>query len=45
MVKVLHIKVDDDVYFKLIELKGKLKARDWAELIEKVLKVVDTKDR
>ena len=38
MDKTLHIKVPEVLYFRLVELKGKMQAKDWTDLL---LKVVD----
>lgn len=38
MDKILHIKVPEDTYYRLIELKGRFKAKDWSDFMEKVVK-------
>jgi len=37
MDKTLHIKVSEVLYFRLVELKGKMQAKDWADLLFKVV--------
>ena len=35
--KTLHIeKIPEDTYFKLVELKGKLRASTWVEFLQKI---------
>lgn len=41
MAKTLHIKVSEETYFKLIEMKGRLKAKDWPDLMVKVVELND----
>jgi hypothetical protein len=36
MDKTLHIKVSEELYFRLVELKGKMKAKDWTDLLDKI---------
>jgi len=43
MDKILHIKVSENNYYKLIELKGKLKAKDWTDFMQKVIVFVESK--
>jgi len=43
MDKIIHIKVPEDDYYKLIELKGKLKANNWRDLMRKVIEFVELK--
>jgi len=38
MRKLVTIKISEDIYFKLIALKGKLKCKTWDELLRKVTK-------
>ena len=35
--KALNFNLEDEVYFKLLELKAKLHARDWQDFVRKVL--------
>jgi len=37
MDKTLHIRVSEELYYKLVELKGKMKAKDWPDLLQKVI--------
>jgi len=34
----LHIVVDEDLYYKLLELKAKMKAKSWRDFLGKVVK-------
>lgn len=35
--KLLQIRIEDeDLYYKLIEIKGKMKARTWIDFLKKV---------
>lgn len=43
MDKILHIKVSEDTYYKLVELKGKFRAKDWTGLMQKVIIFVESK--
>lgn len=42
-VKTVHFFLPEDVYFQLIELKGKLRAENWSEFMEKVIDIVNQK--
>ncbi|KYC49288.1 MAG: hypothetical protein AMQ74_01441 [Candidatus Methanofastidiosum methylothiophilum] len=33
--------IPDDLYFKLIELKGKMKAENWEDFLEKMVKMME----
>ncbi|MCG2782001.1 MAG: hypothetical protein L6243_00265 [Candidatus Altiarchaeales archaeon] len=37
MVKTIHIRLDDDVYYGLIQLKGKLQVDEWKDLMRKIV--------
>jgi hypothetical protein len=37
--KTLHIPVSEDLYFELIELKGKYRAEDWPDFLKKVVEL------
>lgn len=39
--KTLHIPVSEELYFSLIELKGKMHAEDWPDFLSKVVKNVE----
>ena len=39
--KKLFIVLDENLYFKLVELKGKMKAETWEDLLEKFVKLVE----
>ena len=39
MTKIISIKVSDNEYFKLLELKAKLKAKSWSDFARKILEV------
>ncbi len=34
-------KVPEDLYFKLIEWKGRIKANNWVDFLEKVIKILE----
>jgi len=36
MTKIIHIKVEDDVYFQLVMLKGRFKANSWGDMMAKI---------
>lgn len=38
MAKTIHIKLEDNEYYQLVELKGKLKTDTWEDLVKKVIK-------
>lgn len=38
MRKIVTLKIDEEVYFKLVTLKGKLRCKTWDELFEKIVK-------
>lgn len=33
-----HITLDNDTYYKLVTLKGELKATTWSDLVDKIVK-------
>lgn len=35
--KTLHVPVSEDLYYELIQLKGKWKAQDWPDFLQKVV--------
>jgi len=35
--KMLHVWVDEETFFKLVELKGRLKSRTWREFFRKIV--------
>ena len=39
MSKTILIKLKNDEYFKLLELKAKLKAKSWSDFARKILEV------
>jgi len=41
MDKTLRIKVSEDLYFRLVEFKGRMKAKDWTDLLQKVVNARD----
>jgi len=41
----IHITLDRDSYYKLLELKGRLKAATWAELADKLVNMVENCER
>jgi len=41
--KTIFIKVSAEDYFRLIELRGKLKANNWRHLLQKMIDIVDIK--
>jgi len=41
----IHITLDRDTYYKLVELKGRLKAATWAELADKLVNMVEEYER
>jgi predicted CopG family antitoxin len=36
MRKLVTIKISEDIYFKLVALRGKLKCKTWDELLRKI---------
>lgn len=44
IINILHmrksISIQDESYWKLIELKAKMRAKTWDELIDKIYKVI-----
>lgn len=38
MKKLVTMKVSEELFFKLLELKGRLKCKTWEELYEKILR-------
>ena len=43
MVKNLQFrKLDDDIYFKFLELKAKLKAKKWNDLAKKIIEKLES---
>ncbi|MDI6903766.1 MAG: hypothetical protein QMC77_08545 [Methanocellales archaeon] len=39
--KSLNIKVDDDLYYRMVEMKGKLRAADWEQFMERVVDTLE----
>jgi hypothetical protein len=39
MDKILHVKLPKEVYYNLVEMKGRLRAKDWKEFMEKVVEL------
>jgi len=39
------ITIKDETYFKLLELKAKLKAKTWEELVDKIYEMVIKKQK
>jgi len=37
----LSIRINDDLYYKLVKLKGELKCKNWEEFIRKVAEIVE----
>jgi len=35
--KIINLHMEDEVYYKLVELKGKLKCNNWNELMKKIV--------
>jgi len=42
--KKINISLTDDLYFKLVEWKGKLKATSWAKFFEKVIEKLEEQE-
>lgn len=40
--KQMRFELDDDTYHKLVELKGRLKANDWPDLMKKIQTELDS---
>ncbi|MCD6148697.1 hypothetical protein J7J18_04950 [bacterium] len=40
-----HITLDRNSYYKLLELKGRLKAATWAELVDKLVSMTEEYER
>jgi len=40
-----HITLDRNSYYKLLELKGRLKAATWAELVDKLASMTEEYER
>lgn len=40
-----HITLDRESYYKLLELRGRLKAATWADLVKKLVNMVDEYER
>jgi len=38
---VLSIRIDEDLYYKLVKLKAELKCRNWREFVEKIINIVE----
>ena len=37
------MKVDEEIFYELLKLKGKLKAKTWDELFKKIVKEIEVK--
>jgi len=42
--KKINISLTDDLYFKLVEWKGKLRAPNWAKFFEKVIEMLEKQE-
>jgi len=39
--RVVHLKLEDETYFELLQLKGKVKADNWGDLVRKVITIME----
>lgn len=37
----LNIRIDEDLYYRLMKLKAELKCKNWREFVEKIINIVE----